>query len=130
MRHRHLTPFRDAQAGSSLVEVLVATLVLGIGLLGLAMSQAQSLDGLRQGRLALQARLLATELVEQWRAAEPHHPPAASIAVWRERVRTRLPAGHTRIEWPAAGATAGRVVMTWSDRSPDREATLELEFGP
>ena len=112
------------------MEVLVAALVLGIGLLGLAMSQAHSLDGLSQRGVMLQARLLATELVENWRAASPHHPPAASVTAWRERVQTRLPAGSARIEWPTSGVTAGRVAITWSDRSPDREARLELEFGP
>ncbi|MEX0430098.1 type IV pilus modification PilV family protein [Spiribacter insolitus] len=130
MRHEHVPLFRDAEAGSSLVEVLVAALVLSIGLLGLSMSQAQSLDSLRQGRIALQARLLAVDLAEQWRAARPHHPPAASVADWRERVQIRLPAGRARIEWPSAGATAGRVSMTWSDRSSDRGGRLELEFGP
>ena len=112
------------------MEVLVAALVLGIGLFGLVMGQAQSLDGLRQRGVALQARLLATELVEHWRAASPQHPPAASVTAWRERVQRRLPAGSARIEWPTAGATAGRVAITWSDRSPDRETRLELEFGP
>ena len=130
MRHPAFNPFNDQQAGTSLVEVLVAALVLGIGLLGFAMSQARSLDGMRESAVQLQARLLAMEIAEQRRAAGPAGVPAAAVAAWRERVKRRLPAGSARIDWPSPRTDVGLVTLTWSDRSPDRQATLELWFGP
>lgn len=130
MRQLSSPSLRDPQAGSSLVEVLVAALVLGIGLLGLAMGQAQSLDELRRGGSQLQARLLAVALVEQRRAAGPTGVPAAELAAWRERVGRRLPAGQARVQWPSTPAGTGQVALTWTQAERDREAGIELWFVP
>ena len=56
------------QAGASLIEVMVAFLILSIGLLGLAMLQGKSLRLNTDAYLRSQATLIAHELMENMRA--------------------------------------------------------------
>jgi type IV pilus assembly protein PilV len=58
----------DTQTGASLVEVMVAFLILSIGLLGLAMLQAKTLALNTDAYLRSQATLIANELIESMRA--------------------------------------------------------------
>jgi len=54
----------DKEKGFSLIEVLVAVLVLGIGLLGAAALQLLSLQNISNAELRTQATLFAQELTE------------------------------------------------------------------
>ena len=56
------------QAGASLIEVMVAFLILSVGLLGLAMLQAKSLRLNTDAYMRSQATLIAHELMENMRA--------------------------------------------------------------
>jgi len=56
------------QSGASLIEVMVAFLILAIGLLGLAMLQGKSLRMNTDAYLRSQATLIANELMENMRA--------------------------------------------------------------
>ena len=118
------------QTGTSLLEVLAAVAILGAGLLGLATSQAQSLDGLQQAHWQLQARLLAVEMIERYRAAGPHGVSSGARRAWRERLAARLPAARADIRWPAAAGGSGRIRLQWSDRAGGGPARLVLRFGP
>ncbi len=55
------------QLGSSMVEVLVALVILSVGLLGLAMLQGKSMRLNTDAMLRSQATLLATEIIEGMR---------------------------------------------------------------
>jgi type IV pilus assembly protein PilV len=59
---------RHRQAGASLIEVMIAFLILSIGLLGLAMLQGKSLRLNTDAYLRSQATLIAHELMENMRA--------------------------------------------------------------
>ncbi|MGW8247736.1 MAG: type IV pilus modification protein PilV [Acidiferrobacterales bacterium] len=56
------------QAGASMIEVLVALLILSIGLLGLAMLQGKTLRVNSDAMFRSQATLLANEIIESMRA--------------------------------------------------------------
>lgn len=121
--------------GVSLVEVLVSTVVLSIGLLGLAGLQA---SGLRVGQSSIyrgQAAQLAYDMVERMRVNTVHaadYELALSDAAaagssraqldlqdWRRRLQA-LPGGTGSVEVSGSGAT---VVVQWDDSraaSPQR----------
>lgn len=65
-------PFRAGlprhQAGTNLIEVMVALVILSIGLLGLALMQLQGLRHNTDAYLRTQATFLASEIIERMRA--------------------------------------------------------------
>ncbi|WP_298453540.1 type IV pilus modification protein PilV [uncultured Marinobacter sp.] len=63
------SPIRSAQRGFTLIEVLIAVLILGIGLLGAAALQLLSLQNISNAELRTQATLFAQELSELARTA-------------------------------------------------------------
>lgn len=60
-------PLKRNQTGTSLIEVLVALLILSIGLLGLAMLQGKSLRVNTDALFRSEATLLANEIIESMR---------------------------------------------------------------
>ncbi len=117
------------QKGMSLVEILVAIVILSVGLLGLAGLQANSLRASQGSLYRAQAAALAGDLAERMRtnlgdARNYSHalgdtPPAGSsvraadIADWLARVQS-LPGGQGAV---AVDAAANRVTITvqWDD---------------
>ena len=118
---------RRPQAGLSLVEVLVAVVLLSIGLLGLAGLQA---SGMRVGQSSIhrsQAAQLAHDMVERLRANLAHAsayqldlgdaaPACTSVAScdlrdWRARLQA-LPAGTGAVTVSGQQAT---VLVQWDD---------------
>jgi len=65
-----MTPFRSrrSQSGFSLLEVLIAILVLGFGLLGFALLQTNSVRFVQSANYRTQATTLAYDLIEQMRS--------------------------------------------------------------
>jgi type IV pilus assembly protein PilV len=68
MMERVMTESMHCQRGVGLVEVLVAVLILGIGLLGLAALQTQSLKYNGEAYLRTQATILAMDMADRLRA--------------------------------------------------------------
>lgn len=122
-------------AGFTLIEVLVALVVLSIGLLGVA---AMSLDSLRASRAALwrsQAATLAADMADRIRANRfpadaydcggPCQPAAGGDAVamadldwWRRAVNAGLPDGVGAIHYEAGriGVPAAYTVqVSWTE---------------
>lgn len=64
----HMTGGRRAAGGFSLIEVLIAILVLAIGLLGFALTQTMSLRFANGANQRTQATNLAYDLLDQMRA--------------------------------------------------------------
>jgi type IV pilus assembly protein PilV len=62
---------RDRQTGFSLIEILIALVVLSIGLLGLAALHAESLRGSRSAYLRTKAVTLASDMADRMRANRP-----------------------------------------------------------
>lgn len=128
---RHAPP----ATGFTLVEVLVALVVLSVGLLGLAALHLESLRASRTALLRTQAVLLAVDMTDRVRANR--HPADAydcagpcvagaggnpvaveDIAAWRSAVATTLPRGQAVITYTAAAAgtpTAYVVGIRWHE---------------
>ena len=144
---------RPRANGFSLMEVLVAMLVLAIGLLGLASLQAQSLKFNHEAYIRSQATILAYEIMDKMRtdptadfsAADPAAvdctsgnadaflDPSADMAMcmWLrdlqgdagDGVLPRLPGGSGAITVNPVDATMFDVALTWVDR----EITVEAD---
>lgn len=123
---------RTAHRGVSLIEVLVAIVVLTIGLLGLAGLQASGMRVGHSSHYRAQAAQLAYDMADRMRANvesarnggytralsasdEPADPsrPIAEINEWMSRVR-QLPGGQGGIEVDQATAIA-TVTVRWDD---------------
>ena len=135
MKHRTFNFARDRRnKGFSLIEVLIALLVLAIGLLGLAALQAQGLRFNHDALVRTQATNLAYDIVDRMRAnranvavytsADPGGAcnPLVATAVmdltcWYDDLAATLPGGSGVI---AANATANffDVTIRWIDRTP------------
>ena len=112
--------------GFSLLEVLVAIVVLGIGLLGMAALQAFSLKANQSASFRTRATALAYRIVEEMRA---HGGGALNTAVayygtggdtratedlqkWNAAIANELPDGVGNIDFPGGKV---KVTITWTD---------------
>jgi len=134
------SPIASRPAGFTLIEVMVAVLVMSIGLLGLASLQATSLRFNNDSSAQTQATYLANDMVDRMRtnvsrAADypakaevknanchkaagctPDEMAANDIFEWNEVLRKRLPAGQGSIT-PLAGGLYTITVMWDEQRS-------------
>jgi type IV pilus assembly protein PilV len=121
-------------SGFTLLEVLIAILVLSFGLLGLAALQAYSLKTNQSANFRSQATALANMMMDNIRANrasiadyysntyesvecdEPLDESAMSaqdLAVWRQQIACQLPMGSAAIA--PISATEVAVCIRWSD---------------
>jgi len=125
---------RRRDTGFSLMEVLVALLVLAIGLLGLAALQAQGLRFNQDAYIRSQATSLAYDIIDRMRTNRdlvanyavpdpggPCDPTVATVPMdltcWHDAVEAALPGADATI---AANATANYydITIRWVDREP------------
>lgn len=135
--------------GLTLVEILIALLVLSIGLLGLAGLQTMSLKFNTAAYQRTQATALAYDIADRMRAnrqAALNHeydvvfaapqacldsPPTAGtqaeqdLAAWRNDLACRLPQSKASIDNPAGSEFT--VTVTWDD-SQGRQPEMEFQF--
>lgn len=133
----------SVQSGFSLIEVLITVLILGVGLLGLALLQSISLRNGTSAAHRTQATNLAYEMIDMIRAnrpeagnynlirfndftdIDPNNCPAPSgarwqqdRAIWRCAVVRALPGGEGSVEiTPPTAVAAGqvRIRIRWLD---------------
>jgi type IV pilus assembly protein PilV len=122
-----------AQRGFTMIEVLVAVLVLSIGLIGLASLQGVSLQFNNSAYLRSQATNLAYDMADRVRAnrraalngaeynlavgvATPAPGTLADtdLSEWRTALQNSLPAGTGGVEVPA-GTENLTIVVCWDD---------------
>ena len=125
---------RRRQGGFSIIEVLVALLVLAIGLLGLAALQAQGLRFNHDAYVRSQATNLAYDIVDRMRVnranaadyavgdpGDPCDPTDASISMdlscWYDSLANTLPGGDGLISANGA-ANYYDITVRWIDRTP------------
>jgi len=143
LRHpaRPLPPRK--QCGFTLVEVLVAVVILAIGLLGLAGLQLSSLQASQQAYLRSQATVLSQDIVERMRANRTAAlngdydvamadgvPTGADIATndlddWLTALDTSLPDGDGEVSVNGNGVAT--VSVQWTERVRDPEAGAGTE---
>ena len=139
---------RRASAGFSLMEVLVAMLILAIGLLGLASLQTQSLKFNHDAYVRSQATILAADIMDKMRA-DPPNPgtndpwfdvavpnfddcdlnlapdaindatPLMAVCVWQTNIQGLLPSGSGGIVANPLDGTMFDITIQWS-RPSDR----------
>ena len=107
---------RNSQRGTTLVETLVALLVLSIGLLGVAALQLTSLRNNRSAHLRSQAQVMAYDITDRMRANRDSRARGATTTslsaplpraarwpetIWcagRKRSRNSLPSGDGSVQ--------------------------------
>jgi type IV pilus assembly protein PilV len=123
---------RKAQRGTTLIETMVALLVLSVGLLGVAALQLTSLRNNRGAHLRSQAQVMAYDIADRMRAnrnvaltngynialgATPSaSDPLALLDLqrWRESVSTTLPAGDGSVAI-VGGTNVVVITIRWAD---------------
>jgi type IV pilus assembly protein PilV len=138
------------QGGMTLIEALVAVLVLSIGLLGVAGLQFQALRNNYGAHLRSQATILAHDIADRMRAnrtealagayavdvgAVPTGTtlPDLDVAAWKDSLAEILPAGDGRVEMipvdPAIpDRNVARIRVQWTDRLGDDFFVTETEL--
>jgi len=146
LSHRVVGLCYRRQAGFSMVEVLVALLVLSLGLLGLAALQSTSMKATHSAHLRSQATLYAHDILDRMRAnreaaragaydlalgdAAPVCNPASydledcDRAEWRADVSS-LPGGTGSIAFDVATQFV-TVVVQWNDERAGGSTTTSL----
>lgn len=121
-------PLRTMQ-GMSLIEILVAVLVLSIGVLGLAALQGFSLQAGQGAYHRTQATNIAYEIADFTRLNRSAAMRSCDIplrAAWQNFAATQLPGGNVNVAFTDCEAGEIQVSITWSeDRIDDAEETGE-----
>ena len=138
-----------AHRGFTLVEAMVALLVLSIGLLGIAALYVEALRANRTSLYRTVAVNLATDLGDRMRAnrtpanayacGTPVCTPSnggndiadADLAVWMGAIQTQLPGGTAGVAYTAPTATtpaAYVVSVTWDEVGQDDPVTYQLRI--
>lgn len=128
--------------GFTLVEVLVALLVLSIGLLGIAGLQLKSLHDNQDAYVRLQASILASDIIERMRAnraaarageyniALTDTPASGAslseldVKAWRDRLKLALPAGLGAV---SVDTDQVMVIIQWDDRRDGPPPSFEYQ---
>jgi type IV pilus assembly protein PilV len=138
-------PAHARSLGFSLMEVLVALLVLAIGLLGLASLQAQSLKYNHDAYIRSQGAILVSELLDKvrsspdvvWDGVEPaddcsdvaaslaEGTPEMALCLWLQDLGDIMPGGTGGIAQNVADARMYDVTLQWLDREIDNQADCE-----
>lgn len=143
----HRAVLRGTARGFSLLEVMIALVVLSIGLLGIAALQGVGLRSSHGAYLASQASLLAYDMADRIRAnpgeritydahdhaaatadcdALPATPlAAADLAEWACAVQELLPSGRTTLASVDSLLTTGAVTYTITVEWRDQQAELD-----
>ena len=111
-------------SGMAMVEALVASALLGLGLLGATRLTTHALDAALRTRQEVQARTLAAEALECAMARMEPCPPTPqrqhqgvtyTVHLQRTPVDTTLTDVQAQVQWSAAGSPAPRTLV-WQTR--------------
>jgi type IV pilus assembly protein PilV len=152
MKQHGLSALRRRARGFTLLEVLIALVVLSIGLLGIASLQYASLRANHHAYLRSQATFLAYDIIDRMRAntagalagaydlplgdddpspaqATPESVAAQDLEEWRQLLAATLPAGEGSVTVDSATRRV-RVVVQWNERAlgPEPGAGEPLRF--
>lgn len=112
------------QRGVSLIEVLVAVLVIGIGLLGLAGLQLKAMQNSQSSYLSSQAAIMAASIIDQARSQGGHLSDADKTR-WRTELASFLPGGSGAAAINVASkeitVTVSWIDAHWKDAPDDEE---------
>ena len=137
---------RARERGVSMLEVLIAVVLISIGMLGIAAMQVTGLKNNANANLRAHASLLAYEMLDRMRAnvaeatagdydlafdeAVPAEPDPAirhevDLAAWRDALADALPGGNGAIAVVGGVAT---VTVRWTEREFGNAAGRTLQY--
>jgi type IV pilus assembly protein PilV len=151
IRNRATPAARRRNGGFTLVDAMVALIVLSVGLLGIAALYVETLRANRTSLHRTEAVNLATDIADRMRSnripadayncngtCDPATPPASANAIaiadltdWVTQVQTQLPGGTADVTFTAATATtpAAYVVdIGWDEVGQDDPVTFQLRI--
>lgn len=99
--------------GFTLIEVLVAMLILLIGLLGVAGTQLLALQQANNANLRSQVNQHAQEMAEIIRANDGADPAGAIENLWLATLRREVPNANANV---AVAANTATITITWNER--------------
>lgn len=124
--------------GFSLIEVLIAVLILSIGLLSLALTQANSMRNTHSSYLRTQATLMSDDILDSIRANRANAgaydigigtTPStggtvanSDLGTWKANLASMLPAGDGSITTNVATGEV-TVIVQWKDRDDTTTGT-------
>lgn len=149
-----LNAFRFRMRGFSLVEALVALIVLSIGMLGIAGLHVESLRASRTALKRTEAVALASDMADRIRAnrlgrnaynkeltqtitaevactdtanCSPPEMAAHDLAEWQAAVAAALPNGACAVEVdPSTSPITYRITITWAEPGEEEDSSYEL----
>ena len=113
-RHASVVGDRPRQQGATLIEVLVAGLLLAVALLGLAGAQVRALAEVRYAQQIFFAATATDDLIARWRAHGREPVPATRVNRWRARLEDQLPGARASVRWPTPDRP-GEIEIRWAD---------------
>lgn len=140
---RYQTLKHPRSRGFTLIEVLIAVLVLSIGLLGLAALQATGMKNNHSAHLQSQAIVAAYDIVDRMRANRSaalnneydinlggsitsSGIAQADLTQWKNQIAATLPSGDGSVDYNGGVIT---VVIQWDDsRATDGSGTQQFTF--
>lgn len=125
------------QAGFSLIEALIALVILSVGLLGIAAIQTQALLQSREAYLTSQATSLVQDMADRVRAnpsgnynhgANSSIPSGSTLAAtdlrgWLQDLQTTLPGGEALIE---VDNDRLEITVTWQVPADDEDRSITI----
>lgn len=120
--------YLNANRGASLIEVLVASLLLSIGLVSFALAQSTSVIRSAESISRFQAQLLADEWVALVRAHAGQTVPADRYTLWQDQVEQVLTEGQGEVLSGPQGTQ--RVQVQWQLRHRQQPVIFEQIFLP
>ena len=124
LRNVHL----KQNGGASLIEVLVASLLLSIGLVSFALAQSSSVIRSAESVTLFQVELLADEWVAIVRAHSGQTVPTALYVAWQDQVEQMLMGGQGEVFSGSQGSQ--RVKVQWQPRHRQDPRVYEQIFLP
>lgn len=128
----HYRIIRSRQGGFSLLEVLIALLVLSIGLLGLASLQIRSVQVNHSAYMRTQATNLAYAILDSWRAnkdavlSSGATPP--DLNTWKGKIGEVLPGGDLQVALDSATQQYALTITWRDDRGKDQPNEQFTQF--
>jgi type IV pilus assembly protein PilV len=136
---------KNLARGTTLIETLVALLVLSIGLLGVAGLQMTSLQNNRGAHLRSQAQVLAYDIADRMRAnrnvaltggyfiafgavAAGATIEAVDLQNWKQSLSVGLPGGDGRIDPAPLGTNMVRITVSWTDSVGPQQFTTQTRI--
>lgn len=120
--------YLNANRGASLIEVLVASLLLSIGLVSFALAQSTGVIRSAESISRFQAQLLADEWVALVRAHAGQAVPANRYVSWQDQVEQVLTEGQGEVLAGPQGTQ--RVQVQWQPRHRQQPVIFEQIFLP